>query len=196
VIGPRFDPTKIGHEDDPLRLELLEAMVQNIAIVPVLVDDAQMPTAEQWPSGLKSICFLHAARLRSDPDFLSDSDLLIRHLTERLESSAPGAAQGSQAWSAELYARDQSNKPNFTVILRSGDLTHSLEFLGSPMRFRVTLDGQEIWRGGHLLTWRSIRFELKDGIDQCAGMLRVRAGLASYAAAVNVGGVELLAFER
>ena len=173
VIGSDFDPGRLAEQDDYVRRELREAFAQEKRVFPVVAKGAQMPTAAELPKELKALAGIQAADLRSDHDFHRDVDELVKSLNR---------STGRAKWTAELISRKQSNKPNFTIILRAGDKVHYLEFLGTTMSFRATLDGDEIWSGSHLLTWQSIAFRLyKDGY-RSRGLLRVKGGLTTYRA--------------
>jgi hypothetical protein len=55
VIGPNWRGARRGHrsrikeQSDPVRAELQTAMARNIPVIPVLVDGATMPKAEELP---------------------------------------------------------------------------------------------------------------------------------------------------
>jgi hypothetical protein len=69
VIGPGFDPARLAHANDFVRLELLEAFNQDKLIVPVVIEGASMPGPDDLPAKLKALSYRNAAPLRPDPDF-------------------------------------------------------------------------------------------------------------------------------
>ncbi len=84
VIGTNFDAVRLARANDYVRLELAEAMAQGKLVIPVLVDDARMPAAEELPIELESLSYLNAAPLRPDPDFRRDATRLIESLVRAL----------------------------------------------------------------------------------------------------------------
>ena len=66
-----------------MRAEIREALATQALVVPVLVDEAIMPTAEQLPQDISTLAYLNAARLRPDPDFDPDSAQIVRAIAER-----------------------------------------------------------------------------------------------------------------
>lgn len=90
IIGPRWlgqDPgwsvRRIDDENDFVRLEVATALQRQIAIIPVLVDGAPIPSQRELPSLLAGLGNLQALSVRHDPDFQGDIAYLIRTLVER-----------------------------------------------------------------------------------------------------------------
>jgi hypothetical protein len=75
VIGDHWlGPGEVGARriDDPsdlVRLEVSTALAQGIRVVPLLIDDTQMPSSEQLPEDLRSLKFRQAFRVDSGVDF-------------------------------------------------------------------------------------------------------------------------------
>src|SRR5271163_260035 len=70
VIGPRWldarnrqGQRRLEDDRDYVRIELASALKRNIAVIPVLVDGATMPTEEALPDDLKSLARRHAVEL-------------------------------------------------------------------------------------------------------------------------------------
>ena len=90
VIGIQWmEPAKNGLRqiDDPgdfVRLEIEQAIKENIPIVPVLIDDASMPRENDLPLTLRPLAYLQASRMRVDPDFRTDFNRLATLLTEHV----------------------------------------------------------------------------------------------------------------
>lgn len=98
VIGPHFDVDRLAQGNDYVRLELAEAFRQHKLIVPILLNDTRMPTANELPTQLKRLPYRNAARARPDPDFHRDITLVIETLKRSVESLQMG---GPRAESAE-----------------------------------------------------------------------------------------------
>jgi TIR domain len=55
VIGQRWRPERLRDKDDPVRLELETALNGNKAMIPVLVDGANLPAISDLPPSLKDL---------------------------------------------------------------------------------------------------------------------------------------------
>jgi hypothetical protein len=74
-----------GHRrlDDPLdyvRIEIESALQRDIPVIPVLVGEAAMPSANDIPSSLRDLVFRNAAEIRAGRDLHQHIDRLIRSL--------------------------------------------------------------------------------------------------------------------
>ncbi len=93
VIGPRWlEPSATGSRriDDPndfVRIEICSALRRRIPVVPLLVDGARMPRAEELPEDLHPLARRQGIDIRHDPDFHND----MTRLLSRLGASAPGS---------------------------------------------------------------------------------------------------------
>lgn len=74
-----FDP------DDTVRVEVSQALSNNVTVIPLLVMNAEMPTKEQLPAELRELVYRNALRIRSDASFRSD----IEHLLDELKKLKP-----------------------------------------------------------------------------------------------------------
>jgi hypothetical protein len=86
LIGPNWATAlnKVGARllDDPAnwnRIELECAFKRNARIIPVLIDEAQMPQATELPDSLRQLARIHALRLRDD-DWDTDIEQLERNI--------------------------------------------------------------------------------------------------------------------
>lgn len=100
LIGPGWIDAKddaglrrLDDPDDLVRVELETAFATgSVRVVPVLVNGADMPAANQLPPSLHRLCDLNAAQVRRDPDFRRDMDRLMLALdVPRVGESAPSA---------------------------------------------------------------------------------------------------------
>lgn len=86
VIGPRWlrsapqDASRLDDPNDFVRIEIASALRRTIPVVPVLVDGAQMPRADQLPDEIQSLARRHGTMIRQDPDFHSDVTRLLSRL--------------------------------------------------------------------------------------------------------------------
>jgi uncharacterized membrane protein YhaH (DUF805 family) len=98
VIGPGWSDLKnaegqrrLDQPDDHVRVEIESALKRDIRVIPVLVDGASMPTAEELPDSLKPLSRRNAVTL-SHHRFGSEVDELARVLQRTLELRPKSAA--------------------------------------------------------------------------------------------------------
>ena len=87
IIGPNWlnaeqqGKRRLDDPDDFVRLEVETGLQsENVLVVPILVDNASMPTASELPESMKALAFNNSAVVRHDPDFHRDMDQLIAAL--------------------------------------------------------------------------------------------------------------------
>jgi hypothetical protein len=69
---------RLENPDDFVRIEIESALKRDaVLVIPVLVDDATMPTASDLPDTLRPLYYRNAAVVRHDPDFNRDIARLI-----------------------------------------------------------------------------------------------------------------------
>ncbi|HEY0263256.1 MAG TPA: toll/interleukin-1 receptor domain-containing protein [Granulicella sp.] len=83
IIGPTWATIsgkdgirRLDHPDDYVRLEIGAALKRNIAVIPVLVHESQMPALEQLPDDLKDLRYRNSVEL-THTRWSSDVGLLI-----------------------------------------------------------------------------------------------------------------------
>jgi hypothetical protein len=95
LIGPRWlgeGRLRIFAPDDLVRFEIATALTQAKRIIPILVNNAQMPEAEEMPDDVAGLRALNAVELRHsrfDDDFAN----LMRAVTGRRPASADRPAR-------------------------------------------------------------------------------------------------------
>jgi len=109
VIGPHWGESRAGvrridDSADFVRFEVKAALERGIAVIPVLVDNATMPTSEQLPADIEGLAFRNALVLNAGVDFHHHTDRLISALhgvigpeaggQRSRNSSSRGAATG------------------------------------------------------------------------------------------------------
>ena len=82
---------RIEDGDDFVRIEITTALHHGIRVIPVLVDGAQMPAADELPGELKPLARRHAVEI-SHPRFMSDVDRLIDTLKRKTADHDSGDA--------------------------------------------------------------------------------------------------------
>ncbi len=76
---------RLDKPDDFVRLEVEFGLSNNIQVIPLLIDGIQMPEAKALPRTLKPLSKCQAAKVRGDPEFEWDIELLVRHLSNYLD---------------------------------------------------------------------------------------------------------------
>ena len=85
IIGPNWlnaadsqGQMRLAQAEDFVRIEIEAGLTRdNVLVIPVLVDDGNMPTPEQLPDALRDLHYRNAAVVRNDPDFNRDMGRLI-----------------------------------------------------------------------------------------------------------------------
>ncbi len=70
---------RLDNPDDPLRLEIADAFKDGAAVIPILLENAEMPRAAELPSDMRLLADINALKLR-DGDWQYDFDSVIRTL--------------------------------------------------------------------------------------------------------------------
>lgn len=81
---------RLDNPDDFVRLEIAAALDRNIRVIPVLVEDATMPRAEDLPPSLAPLCRRNAIEL-SEARWSFDVERLILSIEAVLQEKAPSA---------------------------------------------------------------------------------------------------------
>jgi predicted ATPase len=116
-LGPRPDGSqRIDSPDDPVRVELEMASRNELRIVPVLVEGANMPPQEALPESLRGVAFLNAANVAPGIDFQNHVDRLIRFL-----EAAPSSREVPGEFPGERVAGNIPKRLT-TVIGRTEDI--------------------------------------------------------------------------
>jgi hypothetical protein len=116
--GPRIQAA-----DDPVRVELEQALRQGVQIWPVLVNNGRMPSPEDLPESLKALAHRNAAEVSGGRDFHGQMERLIaevqratssprRKLDSRLIGIAAGLGVlllGGGYWLSGLRAQSPSS---------------------------------------------------------------------------------------
>jgi hypothetical protein len=124
VIGPSWlDSTtadgqrRIDQPDDFVRHELTSALASGMPVVPVLVDDAELPPADRLPEDVRGLVRRQAVSVR-DASWRQDVDDLIR----RLEGREAETSGGRRPWLIVGIAAGAIIAVVVAIVLlRSGD---------------------------------------------------------------------------
>lgn len=91
IVGPRWlevrnpqGERRLDQAEDFVRLEIESAMAQLIPVMPVLVDNASMPRADQLPESIAQFAYRNALPIPQEPYFDAGMSRLIEQI-ERLD---------------------------------------------------------------------------------------------------------------
>ena len=76
--GTAGDTRRIDNADDFVRIELETALGRGIPVIPVLVDNATVPSAAQLPPTLSALAYRNATEVRSGKVLTAHLDMLVR----------------------------------------------------------------------------------------------------------------------
>jgi hypothetical protein len=94
VIGPKWAggnekaDRRIDEPGDFVRLEIAEALKRGIPVIPVLINNTPMPSAESLPSELEPLAFRNGIALDTGIDFHHHADRLIAGIRKVIDTSS------------------------------------------------------------------------------------------------------------
>jgi formylglycine-generating enzyme required for sulfatase activity len=88
-IAGKSGARRIDDPGDYVRIEIEAALARNILIIPVLVDNASIPQAEELPESLRELAYRQGLRVRGNPDFRDDVKRLVRGIEEAVSRGQP-----------------------------------------------------------------------------------------------------------
>ena len=113
LIGRGWSSSRLEEANDPVRLELTAALRSDTPIIPILVDDTEMPTPNQLPDELTEMAYFNALRVRPDPDFRDDATHLahaVRLAAERSRAATTSPPGGpALVEPAQMEAADRAS---------------------------------------------------------------------------------------
>jgi hypothetical protein len=129
VIGPHWldsadvrGASRLNDPNDLVRIEIETALERNISVVPVLIDDAQIPPPERLPETLRDLSYRQAIKINHE-HFKEVADEFAKNIAKTIPPKRHAA--NVESWRATLINRDKSN---FSVALIFGDRRHLIEF--------------------------------------------------------------------
>lgn len=96
IVGPnwlgrpdtRANTRRIADVNDWVHLEIKGALERKIPLIPVLIDDASMPTSTELPEDIQEFAFRQALRLDSGIDF----EVHVKRLSKAINQALPAPA--------------------------------------------------------------------------------------------------------
>ena len=84
MIGPTWVAC-VGEPGDFVTLEISEALARGCPVIPVLIEDTDMPTVDELPDELRRLIDLNVVHVRRDPDFRHDATRAIEDIRREAE---------------------------------------------------------------------------------------------------------------
>ena len=117
IIGPRWTAAedelgrRIDNPNDWVRIEIASALAQQKRVVPVLVNGAAMPLAEELPDNLKTMSHKHAFRISADRASAESRGLInsLKNMLAEAERERADAVRKARAES-ERRAKEEAAK--------------------------------------------------------------------------------------
>jgi formylglycine-generating enzyme required for sulfatase activity len=143
---------RLDNPGDFVRIEVESALQRDSClVVPVLVDGAAMPKADELPLELRELAFNNARVVRDDPDFHNDVSRIIRELSEIYQAEQPAALDPAFASPAPAYDVRAAIAEFFqafedTAWERARQLLTEIRASGkAPRIFDVDAHEREVW---------------------------------------------------
>ena len=125
---------RLDDPDDFVRLEIEAALARNVRVIPILVEGAQMPRAEELPASLAKLARRQALELgpaRFDTDtrrLLRVLDRTIAQAKERTRQDAEAAAERRrQVGQLQQRIRDRAAAKDWDAVVAAGDQLAGLD---------------------------------------------------------------------
>ncbi len=200
IIGPTWvsitDSQGRRRLDDPtdfVRLEVEKALGAGFPVVPVLVNRAIMPKAEDLPESLRPLVSLHGLQVRPDPDFHRDMDRLISKVSPFLDIKEMSNLTPHGHATHSALPLTLPNEPYFALPTHEDSVACALAALrDTTSRHIISIDGIG-GIGKTAIGMEAARRSLRDGlfvraIGDCArlraltrdGMVTVRDARLSF----------------
>lgn len=123
-LGPReAGQSRMLQETDPVRVEIETALERKVAIIPVLIDGARMPSASELPATFGGFAYLNAPAVSSGRDFRTHMERLIVGIDQIAAKSGFDDASSAQP----IEARDR----------RAADALHHSDWRADAARYFV-----------------------------------------------------------
>jgi len=166
VIGRRWldvaEPhgrCRLDNPNDFVRIEIEDALARGIPVIPVLVQGAPMPRADQLGPSLAPLAYRHGIEVRGDPHFHRDADQLLDHLAPLLlQQHVPVPPPSAPAAPAALPVLDApaARQPAWSPVGRVQRDTPA--FPGAPADL-ADLDSEGAAASRRPPPWRAARRE-------------------------------------
>lgn len=167
IVGPHWAAPdqkgglRINEENDWVHIEIEAALAKKIPVIPVLIDDAELPAPTSLPESLRGLAFRQAAPVNSGRDFHPHMERLIKAMDRLLSPAKPapppvapkGARQSEPRSSPKGAARPDQVADRTEPTREDGK---AAKLLYSPTETDTTVDTPRV-SGVKSLLWSSLR---------------------------------------
>lgn len=91
-VGAADGTRRLDQAEDFVRLEIESAIAREIPVIPVLVDDAEMPSTEELPQSIAPLAYRNAIFIPREPYFHAGVDKVIEALDGMGSAKAPASS--------------------------------------------------------------------------------------------------------
>src|SRR5262249_39669117 len=149
VIGPNWldardenGNRRLDSPNDFVRIEIAAALQRNIPVIPILLDGARIPKADELPEDLKELALRNGMEIRH-ASFQDDMNRLIRGLKGQSDQAGAGegllAGEGASEFPTKTYvAQSQQGPGGLWGFLRDKGNQQVLSWLGGGLVVAVT----------------------------------------------------------
>jgi hypothetical protein len=170
VIGPNWltamddqGRPRLEASDDLVRIEIKTALDRNVRIIPILVENAVMPSQQDLPENLAGLARRNAFTVRHE-SFRYDVDRLVASIEDTMGSrrrEAPEtkgrikSREGGQAIQRKEWALDYVTRRGVNTVLRLSSSTEKHEIIITiPQNIfrddKIEVDGELIAKWSHI----------------------------------------------
>lgn len=121
IIGPQWINLMGDPDDDWVYREIRQAFEAGLRVIPVLVEDAELPGADRLPAGIKGLARCQYVRIRHY-SIGSDMSHLVRELRQTLPAERAGIAAKPTTGRQFAGAHRSFEHPAMSVRVVVGDL--------------------------------------------------------------------------
>ena len=122
-------------QPDYVKIELEAALSSNLLVVPILVDDTEMPRETDLPAELQPLSSLNSIRLRYD-HFASDVKTILQNIDRSLVIHQQGKIHDPVAAIAGAASHEEGFSGRFRLEVKSTDEETGLTWLCSETDYR------------------------------------------------------------
>ena len=133
---------RIDNPSDFVRVEIESALKRDIPVIPVLVGETEMPSADDLPEAIQSIVYRNATELRAGRDLRQHIDLLIQGLESLFKLKNVPQEKPIAAKEPDIKPAKVSDKADASELVE--EMKKSLEGLAGKSLFIGTIPPKKL----------------------------------------------------
>jgi hypothetical protein len=146
IIGPKWignDKENILDETDWVRIEIEAALNRKIPVIPVLIDQSQMPKPGELPDALKGFAFRQAARIDSE-HFHSNMDKVIASIDKHFSKVGDQVIiKSTVSQNTETNVHEHPS-PSIQTGLSALKMPERPQVVGAQTKHKSSISGAEV----------------------------------------------------